>query len=165
MSAASGRRFCCLWVAQADRRVGFGAGRVAKITFPRRLKPRPKIARICRLYRLRKNPSSAGILEGFVTVPHRHSPTRAEMKPAEGVGALRPLLRGTQLRGPLGLGFLSLFFLLNLHSCFFLGHDLSRAANAIKSMWALAPEGCFSSSSPSTRPLSAACETRTLRPL
>ena len=28
--------------------------------------------------------------------------------------------------------------------CFVTGHDFSRAVNAAKSTWALAPEGCFS---------------------
>ena len=41
-------------------------------------------------------------------------------------------------------------------TCFVTGHDFSRAASAIKSTWALAPEGCFSGFSLAICPLSAA---------
>jgi len=65
---------------------------------------------------------------------------------AEGAGAFRPLKSrpgwgGLQARA----SFFSSRVLLNLHSCFLLGHGFSRADKANKMNGALAPAGCISS--------------------
>ena len=84
--------------------------------------------------------------KGFVTVRHRcFRPAMDETRLrgsafAEGAGAFRPLKSrpgwgGLQARA----SFSSSRVLLNLHSCFLLGHDFSRALNAGPRQWALAP--------------------------
>jgi hypothetical protein len=113
-----------------------------------------------RLYRLRKN----SIQGGFVTVRHRcFRPAMDETRLrcsafAEGAGAFRPLKSrpgwgGLQAR----TSFFSSRVLLNLHSCFLLGHGFSRADKANQMSWALAPAKAHSCSSLAFGSFSAAC--------